>query len=141
MNYSIEAIFVGIYTTILYLLFSYLPIKNIYVFFFILGFFKHFFGNFLEIHTYYCNHGDACKNKEKKISNPTSTLLFIESCLEGCLFLCLGFVLYCIPFLRKHLFVLFFIIGFLLHILFELLGIHKNFCIERCNSLDSIYKK
>jgi hypothetical protein len=37
--------------------------------------------------------------------------------------------------LRNHLFILFFILGFSLHIIFELLGIHKSFCKDHCHTL------
>jgi len=136
MHYTLESFFVGLYTCFIYFLVSCLSISNKYVIFLGVGFLKHFLGDYLELHTYYCNHGDACENKdENKITKTTTIRLISESLLEGCLFLLFGSLLYSISFLRNHLFILFFILGFSLHIIFELLGIHKSFCKDHCHTL------
>ena len=59
MNYIIESIFVGVYTSFIYLLFS--PfIKNFYLLLLVCGFFKHFLGSSFGLWTWYCNNGEAC---------------------------------------------------------------------------------
>ena len=132
MQYLIEALFVGIYTSIVYLCITMFSISP-YNLLFIVGFFKHLFGYLLNLHTYYCNYGDACANSiYPRTSNITFLELFIESLLEGVTFMILGGILYRFSILRKNTIFTFFIIGFSLHIICELLGIHKQFCKKRC---------
>ena len=58
MHYFFEAIAVGIYTTIIYLLLNILNIfnNNNYIIFFIVGFLKHFLGYFLQLHNNFHYH-------------------------------------------------------------------------------------
>jgi len=132
MHFLFESLFVGIYTSIIYIFFSLIQIKNIYITFFVVGFIKHFLGYYSQIHTYYCNNGYSCKGNNKKISVTTKFNLFIESLFEGILFLILGSIISQVAYFSKNKILLFFSIGFILHLLFELLGIHKKFCLERC---------
>jgi len=132
MNYIFEAIFVGLYTTIIYIVlsFSFFNFKNIYMLLFLVGFIKHLFGYIFNLHSYYCKYGNACINKTT--SNSTEINVVIESLFEGILFIVLGYLLLISSYLQKNKAFMFFCIGLSLHILFELLGIHNIFCRERC---------
>ena len=133
MNYIIESIFVGIYSAILYLFFSLFigpSYKNLYFLLIIVGFSKHLLGSFLNIHTMYCNNGEACV---KTLNQDTTYIaskinLFRDSLLEAISYLFLGFILQNIV---KNMY-LFFTIGFLLHLLSEILLIHTYFCKTYC---------
>jgi len=134
MNYIIESIFVGFYSVIVYLFFSrfiYVSHQNLYLLLLLVGFFKHFLGYILSIHTWYCNNGIAClkipERNERYIA--TSTNLLRDSLLEAFAYLFLGFILQHIV---KNVY-LFFMIGFILHILSEKLKIHTYFCVNYCN--------
>jgi hypothetical protein len=129
MYYIFESIFVGIYCSILYFLFSFLKIKNIYILLFIIGFFKHYIGYECGIQKYYCNHGYACKNKKGILKILQEEIIFY-SLIEGLLFLILGTLL--LNYLYKNQIILYFIIGVSLHILCEIFGIHKIFCNNFC---------
>ena len=59
MNYIIEAILVGSYTCLIYMIFSRF-IKNFFLLLLVVGFFKHLLASSLELHTWYCNNGEAC---------------------------------------------------------------------------------
>jgi hypothetical protein len=56
--------------------------------------------------------------------------LVLESVGEGVLFLILGSILLSVI---KNRFLLYFSIGFILHTGFELIGVHKKFCQDRCS--------
>ena len=134
MNYIIESIFVGFYSVTVYLFFSrfiYVSHQNLYLLLLLVGFFKHFLGYILNIHTWYCNNGIAClkiqDRKQKYIA--TSKNLLRDSILEALAYLFLGFILQHIV---KNVY-LFFMIGFILHILSEKLKIHTYFCVNYCN--------
>ena len=133
MNYIIESIFVGLYSVCVYLFFShciFFSHKNVYLLLLLVGFFKHFLGYMLNIHTWYCNNGIAClkiqDRKQKYIA--TSKNLLRDSILEALAYLFLGFILQNIV---KDAY-LFFMIGFILHILSEKLKIHAYFCVNYC---------
>jgi len=130
MNYILEAILVGIYTIIIYLTCTFLHFKNSYILLFLVGFNKHLFGYIINLHSYYCKHGFACTNKT--IYKTTKLTIVVESFFEGLLFVVLGSVLLFSAFLQKNKMSMFFLLGFILHVLFELLGIHSRFCEERC---------
>lgn len=130
MNYIIESICVGVYSSILYLIISKF-INNLYLLLFVVGNVKHLFGYVLNIHTIYCNYGYACNNY---FNSPNKTAVFTpylwgETLIEGLLYLFCGSIL--ILYVSNKLFV-FFIIGIILHIVFEKLQIHKLFCKTRC---------
>lgn len=148
MYFLIESLFIGIYTVLIYLFVSYSPIENVYLRLFSIGFVKHFLGHYLNLDTYYCNFGSACisdksfntsynlnlnEKMRKKTVVTTTSILVLESIGEGVLFLFLGSILLFISYFRKNRFLLYFLIGFILHTGFELLGIHKIFCQERCS--------
>jgi hypothetical protein len=134
MNYIIESIFVGLYSACVYLFFSYFihfSYKNMYLLLLLVGFFKHFLGYILSIHTWYCNNGEAClkipERNERYIAS--SVNLLRDSILEAIYYLFLGLILRNIA---KDVY-LFFMIGFILHILSEKLKIHTYFCVNYCN--------
>lgn len=134
MYFVLEALLVGLYTAILYLaLQQVLPIKNAFLFLFVIGFLKHLLGNVLQIHRYYCKHGAACaKVKPSSKSNggpfePT-TQLIAESVAEGALFGSFSYTGLTVSPIRM------FEVGFLLHIVAEWLGYHAYFCRYRCSA-------
>lgn len=149
MYFLLESLFVGIYTVLIFLFVSYSPIDNVYMRLFSIGFVKHFLGHYLSLDTYYCNYGDACVSDKsfsinfhfdfdesrvvKKKSVTTTVNLVLESIGEGVLFLILGSILSTV---LKNRFLLYFSIGFILHTGFELIGVHKKFCQDRCALLE-----
>jgi hypothetical protein len=132
MNYNIESLLVGIYTCIIYLLFS--PfIKNFYLLLLVVGFFKHFLGSSIGLHTWYCNNGETCLNVLNQDQTYIANTLYIirDSIYESIVFLFLGFIL---SYKLTNIY-LFFVIGIILHILSEKLGIHKYFCRNSCDKI------
>lgn len=134
MNYIIEAIFVGIYTCFIYFIFSKF-IKNFYILLLVCGFFKHFLGWTFGIWTWYCNNGEAClkvlnKNLAKQNKYEANTLYLItDSIYESLIFLITGTILsISIP---KGIY-LFLIMGIILHIISEIMFIHRYFCKKTC---------
>jgi hypothetical protein len=128
MNYIIESFVVGIYSVILYLITCNF-IKNIYLLLFLIGFFKHLFGFVFNIHTLYCNYGYACEKSYNRKYAIYSNKIWIESIIEGILYVFLGTILH--KFIKNKI-VVFFLIGVTLHIVFEILNFHKSFCKNRC---------
>lgn len=129
MSYLIEAIIIGGYVLILFIILS-LFIKNYILLFFILGFVKHYLGYYLGIHKYYCNNGDACKNNyNKKLLNTDVKYLLNDSILEGVYFLLLIFIVSKNNKINKYLIFLF---GIITHIISEKSGLHSFFCNNRC---------
>ena len=132
MNYIIESLLVGLYTCIIYLLFS--PfIKNFYLLLLVVGFFKHFLGSSIGLHTWYCNNGETCLNVLNQDQTYVANTLYIirDSIYESIVFLILGFIL---SYKLTNIY-LFFVIGIILHILSEKLGIHKYFCRNSCDKI------
>jgi len=131
MNYIIEAIAIGIYTCLIYLIFSSFT-KNFYLLLLVVGFFKHLLGHYLGLHTLYCNNGNACvkvlNQGTKHISNGYN--LFLLSVGESMMFLILGILFR--PFFPDNIVYLYFAIGTVLHIIAENLLIHKVFCKHNC---------
>jgi len=110
----IETILVGIYSFFIgSILF---PLKiNRFLFLFLTGFFKHYFAGICNIHKLYC------KNKMSTQFKFSYKELFYESIIEGILFIIIGY------FLFSNLYDLIFI-GIILHISFEIFGLHNKFC-------------
>jgi hypothetical protein len=133
MNYIFEAIIVGMYNVCLFLIISKF-IENNYILLFIVGFAKHLFGGYLNIHNFYCNYGyscylhNDCKNGK---CYDDKKYLFVRSIFEGFIYLFLGLFLIELPIKLKNIY-LYFLIGFILHLSFEWLGIHKYFCETYC---------
>lgn len=133
MNYILEAIFVGIYCSLLGALLS-LVKMNMVIFLFTVGFTKHAWGYYLKIQQAYCNYGDACTRmlnpNTQYIVDISMVRLFLECLAEGCLFILLGLGWFL--FIKNHILVALFWIGFGLHILAEKTGVHAYFCAHSC---------
>ena len=127
MNYIFESMFVGLYSCIIYVLIHNF-VNNAFVLFFVTGFIKHLLGYLLNIHSLYCKYGYACKQYTKTTAI-YSNYLVPESIGEGILYLLFGIIL---GKLLLNKVVVVFIIGFLLHLMFEILPIHRLFCKKRC---------
>ena len=119
-----ESLFVGIYVCVIYFFTSYVVSSNFTLLLFVVGFLKHFLGYYLKIQDYYC--ATCVKNSKSIVSRRD---LFLESILEGGVFIILGFLLG--VFIENRV-VLMFLLGFLLHIFSEFAGVHKYFCKNRC---------
>ena len=131
MNYIFESILVGIYTWFIYLFFS--PfIKNFYLLLLVVGFFKHFLGSSFQLHTWYCNNGEACIKVLNQNQNYEANTIYLmcNSLLESMLFLVVGVIL---SLSVQTNIILYFTIGAILHIISEKLLVHKYFCKTTCN--------
>lgn len=131
MNYIIESLLVGGYTWFIYMIFS-VFIKNLYILLLVVGFFKHFLGSSLQIHSWYCNNGDACVKTLSQDQNYEANTVYLirDSILESFLFLVLGFMLSLFVRINSILFI---IIGIILHIISEKMLVHKYFCKTTCD--------
>lgn len=143
MHYIFESTIVGMYSLLIYICFNFGRNTNINLF--MVGFIKHLLGYILNIHTYYCNNGYAClkyqkqfqshKNNNsdisdsKKVAKTSIPALFIESTFEGCLFVFLNIFL--LKLKIKNTYARIFILGVILHLVFEFLQLHIYFC-KRC---------
>jgi len=127
MHYVYEALLVGIYSCILYAL---VPIRDPITALFVVGFLKHYLANWIGIHDYYCGNGNACYPHHPNAKySATQLTLIAESVAEGALFVGFGSAL---MLLQKNKWIVYFWIGVLLHLSFELTGIHRTICIHRC---------
>ena len=127
-----EAIAVGVYNLMLYIFFSHIfRIKNLTILLLVVGFSKHFLGYAIGIHTWYCNHGAACLRTNNIYNKYSATAfqLYRSSILEALAELVIGILL---SIILTNRYALFFTIGFLLHIVAEYAGIHKQFCRSNC---------
>jgi LytS/YehU family sensor histidine kinase len=106
MKVVIESILVGMYT---YLISTILKKQNPFE----IGFIKHFVGGMIGLHKYYCG-------SDFKFS---LNVLIIESIFEGLIFK----LIFATIFKRENKYNYFFS-GFLLHLLFDILKLHKAFC-------------
>ena len=134
MNYIIEAILVGFYSVLIYIFINLLNLKNFFIVLFSCGFIKHFLAYIIGLHALYCKYGSACVSKATNISEETDFIknkynIIITSIGEGLLYLLVGSILHIICYNK---YVIMFFIGFMLHIIFEILGMHKYFCINYC---------
>ena len=135
MYLILEALFVGIYSAVLFRILFFL-IKNEYSLLFTLGFFKHFLSYYVGIQSFFCNHGYACKilSHSDNIYIATDNNLFIESFLEGLWFLTVGTLIFN-SIGKVKPFIVMFVIGFFTHLLSEKMKIHKYFCKYNCKPL------
>jgi len=115
-----EALFVALYSLVLFSIIKFTGL-NVSTCVFITGFLKHFLGYFLGIHGLYCNKYNL-KADSLKLHQ-----LFVESVLEGLAFIFLFTFKYV-----KDLNLSILLLGFSLHILSELSGIHRYFLSYRC---------
>jgi hypothetical protein len=126
MNYILEAFGVGLYAHIIYMLCNPLHSYPFYVILIIVGFLKHYLASILQFHTLYCKNGNACESYHYSKENDKNIIR--NSCYESLLFLLCGTLLsYFIP---KSF--VFFILGFSLHIIFEITNLHRQWCNENC---------
>ena len=139
MNSFLESLVVGLFSLkIAFSLYLFNLKKNIYVFFFLTGFLKHFLGYYTGLQTYYCNYGNACVEVlEKKdetnhyqIKHMESFVILLESFFEGWAFVSLGVLIS--KMIKKREILICLLIGFVLHLLFEILHVHESFCKKRC---------
>ena len=116
-----ESLFVGLFSLVLYVLLSFV-IKGSFVFvLFLLGVLKHALGYGLGLQSYYCQIN---KSRTRAIL-PT----IFELLGEGVLFVVVGLLLHM---MIRNKFVVVCLIGIILHLVFELLGIHKYFVRTHC---------
>jgi len=129
-NYSVifaESIIIGFYSLFISLvIINIFKSQNILLCTFIIGFIKHFIGGISGLHKIYCSQylNVKCNKYHINIKN-----LVLESILEGILFVILRIIL---TKLKSNEYTKFFMIGLLLHIIFEIMGIHKIFCKKIC---------
>lgn len=126
-----EALVVGAYTTIIYVLLNFmLPesiISPVFVYFY-LGFYKHLLGYYSGLHDYYCNSGDACIHVRQH-KKADGRYILIDSLLEGTIF-----VIACSIGMTKKINRYFniFMIALFIHLIAEITGVHYIFCKYRC---------
>ena len=111
----VEAFLVGLWTSLLYV--GLRPFLNGYTLWFLLGFCKHGLAGILGLHDVYC--------RVKGASGATNKTLLLESIGEG------------IIFSATHIFIkdtwyAVFLLGAILHLLFEVTGLHAYFVKTRC---------
>lgn len=131
MDYLFESILVGIYTCIIYSFISYFTqIHDILLF--TTGFCKHFFGYLLGIHRWYCNNGNACARLYPAFTYIVEyKYLLKDSLYEGCIFFLIGNIIkYSLNIENNY--VIYFVLGCVLHIIAEKSKMHKFFCNRRC---------
>jgi hypothetical protein len=98
------------------------------LYFFILGFLKHYFGYLLGLQTWYCkkrNKSNAKTNVKANVKAKSPSLL--QNIQEGIAFLVTSFLIRKL-FKTKKIYFISFLTGFILHIIAELTGIHTIFC-------------
>ena len=124
--YLFESFFVGLYCVALYSIGSIYPIHYILLLF-ITGFVKHYLGYFI-LHDYYCKYGEACAQLYNERTE--NKYILVESLLEGVIFVIIGFILF--KWVSNRIYAIF-ILGFILHAINEMIGLHTYFCENRCN--------
>lgn len=120
----IEAIFIGFLTILIYYPFYF--INNLVIQLFAVGFIKHLISYLIGIQDYYCKiyKGDSYQSKPSNI--------IIECLLEGLFFIYVGLLLSKII---KNRYLLFFLLGFFIHIISEFYGIHSIFLMYNCKKI------
>lgn len=120
----VEAFLVGIYCSLLYLGLQW--IKPFFLLLFLLGIVKHVLSYYSGLQSLYCNYGHACKDPFPREAYHTQ--LLYESMLEGAVFVLGGLLLYKI---QTKIWIVF-LLGFLLHVSAEVVGLHERFCEKNC---------
>ena len=119
-----ESIFIGLYSLVLYSLLKNLIINVPFVYvLFILGVAKHFLGYFGGLQTYYCR---IYKNDQTVASVPTA----LDLVFEGLLYVLIGLSFF--SYIVKNKYIIAFLTGVVLHLGFEILGLHKYFLRTHC---------
>ena len=135
-----EAIIIGLYSLFIGFFIDIINLQiPLYIKLFIIGYIKHILAYYLNLHTYYCNNGYACKSNLSFVTDKRSIIsnldIFTESFFEGIVFIFIGRFIhtFLVTYLKiNNQFLLFFLIGFTLHMLSEILHIHTFFCNNRC---------
>lgn len=132
----IESLLVGIYSLIIYSVIDYINLtKSTIVKLFITGFSKHIIG-YLLIYNYYCVYGYACQKQSNIYTQAKrNKYILIESLGEGLLYVIMWYILitYIVnKQIKLNIYLSLVIIGFLLHTIMELFGIHSYYCIQHC---------
>ena len=119
-----ESIFIGLYSLVLYtILRSIITINVPYAFvLFILGVAKHLLGYFGGLQTYYCQ---VYKNEQSVALVPTA----LDLVIEGLLYVLIGLSFI---YIVKNKYIIAFLTGVVLHLGFEILGLHKYFLRTHC---------
>ena len=140
MRYLLEAFLVGIYSVIIYFLVSFF-ISSFTLSLLIVGFLKHYLGYYIGIHTLYCKYGEKCMQIHNNNTNYISNNNYIRyfSFMELLFYLILGYIISIFFFwinnpIIKNI-IIFFFIGFTIHILSEKYFIHNIFCSVNCNKI------
>ena len=124
MYYIYESIFTGLFCLLIYSILT--PLLNMkdsfFIILFILGFLKHSLGYLFQIQTYYCS---IYKSPSSKASSPT----FGENILEGIFFIIIGFFL---SLFINNKYMITFLIGFFIHVIAEVSGIHDYYISKKC---------
>ena len=126
-----ESIFVGIYSLSIFFILHMVGLINqtsLILLFFITGFVKHFLAYWFRLHDLYCVYGKACREIDL-YEKAKPDYLFLYSLVEGVLFILVGLL---INSLVNNPAVTIFFTGFTLHLVFEILGLHKRFCKNNC---------
>ena len=132
MYYMLESFLVGLYSSIIFWIINKIIKTDINLLIFLTGFAKHFFGWFLQIHTYYCKYGYSCKKQSNLfLSSKYTHMLLVECVLEGFVFVLFYNVINKMH-KMKTIYIIF-VIGILLHLFAEKIGIHSFFCKNRCS--------
>jgi len=130
MKLIIEALFVGLYTTFIYIIINFIQIHNhknfLLINLFCVGFLKHWFGYYIGIQTYYCN---IVNNKHNAHLIATPEHLFLISLIEGVIFVLLFNIFHLFI---KTIWISIFFTGVSLHSLAEVTGVHKFFILNMC---------
>jgi hypothetical protein len=129
MYLILESFFIGIYSCLLYLLIE--PfIPDFTTLLLVCGFIKHLLGAIIR--TWYCNNGYACSKILDKTVHYVSYIPNIvgESILEAFAFLLVGTILSKI--MKSKTIYLFFVMGIVLHIFSEIVGLHTYVCKTSC---------
>lgn len=128
----IEANLVGLFsiTITFFLLSTFFSLKNNnLMFFFILGFLKHYLGYITGLQNWYCKKRNKETNETTGILVKTKEIQpsLLQNIQEGFAFIIVSFLIQKI-FKIKDIYFIAFLTGFILHLLAEFTGIHTIFC-------------
>jgi hypothetical protein len=117
----IEGLIVGVYSVVIYFFIHHFARFSFKWELFSTGILKHLLGNILQIQRYFCYfHYKVLIN-----THIFSLSLAVQSLFEGILFVIIGWI---IGGWIKRKYIIIFGIGFILHIIAEILNIHYRFC-------------
>ena len=118
-----ESIFIGLYSLVLFSVLKMIVNTPYAILLFVLGVSKHLIGYFGGLQTYYCK---VYNNNENEVASIPTALDII---LEGFLYVIIGLgFLY----VMKNKYMIAFLTGVVLHLGFEMIGLHTYFLKNRC---------